>query len=84
MKNTRVNIERAINNYEESYRESKNGTVYKFNYAYAGTSVFDAGSVYAEYVTVFSIARGVTKNYEFTGRHYTSNGSEYPKGAYIR
>ena len=84
MKNTAENIVKSINNYTETYREDRNGKTYKYEYSYVGTSVLDASSVFDEYVTIFSIARGVIKNHEFTGRRYTSEGREYPKGAYVR
>lgn len=84
MKNTKENIVKSISTWEDTYRESKNGVTYKYAYKFAGTSVFDASPVFAEYVTVFSIARGVIRSDDYTGRHYTRNGVEYPKTAHIR
>lgn len=84
MKNTSENIAKSINDYTETYREDRSGKTFKYEYNYCGTSVLDARPVFAEHVTVFSIARGVIKNHEFTGRRYTADGREYPKKAYVR
>ena len=84
MKNTVKNIQKSLNEYVATYREDKNGKTFKYEYSYCGMSVLDAGPVFAEYVTVFSIARGIIKNREFTGRRYTASGVEYPKNAYLR
>ena len=84
MKNTSENITKSINDYTATYREDKNGKTFKYEYSYSGTSVLDARPVFAEYVTIFSIERGVIKNHEYTGRHYTADGRAYPKNAFIR
>jgi len=80
MKNTKENIIKSIENYEATYRDSKNGVTYK----YVGNSVFDASAVFDEYLSKFSIAKGSILNHEYTGRRYTRKGDEYPSNAYIR
>ena len=84
MKNNIKEIAKAIETIEPIYKETKSGITHKYVYKYVGTSVLDASSVYAEYRTRFSIAKGIIEDDNFTGKYYTRNGYEYPKNAYIR
>ena len=70
---------KMFNYFEKVYKE-KRGVTYVYSYSYEGVGI-DANSIYAEFETKFSIARGVIQDKKFT-RYVDGQGNTYT--SYIR
>lgn len=68
-----------INIFEKVYKE-KRGITSVYSYSYEGIGI-DAQTIYAEFETKFSIARGVIQDKKFT-RYVDGQGNTYT--SYIR
>ena len=60
----------------ETRYEEHGEVTYKYEYSYAGYSLLDAGAVLNEWLTKFSIAKGVIVDRMWNG-YKNSDGSDY-------